>query len=42
MGRFAREKLGWRHAPERDDTPQDVKDHINAIYEKVGLGQRKL
>jgi uncharacterized protein GlcG (DUF336 family) len=42
MGKYAREKLGWRHVPERDDTPQEVKDHINAIYEKVGLGQRKL
>jgi len=42
MGRHAREKLGWRHVPERDDTPQEVKDHISAIYEKVGLGARKL
>ncbi|WP_372623750.1 GlcG/HbpS family heme-binding protein [Falsiroseomonas sp.] len=42
MGRHAREKLGWRHLPEKDDTPQEVKDHINAIYEKVGLGARKL
>jgi len=42
MGRHAREKLGWRHMPENDDTPQEVKDHINAIYDKVGLGARKL
>jgi glc operon protein GlcG len=42
MGRAARERLGWRHAPERDGTPQAVKDHINAIYDKVGLGERKL
>lgn len=42
MGRAARERVGWRHAPEDDDTPQEVKDHINAIYEKVGLGGRKL
>lgn len=42
MGRHAREKLGWRHTPERDDTPQEVKDHINAIYERVGLGGSKL
>ena len=42
MGRDAREKLGWRHMPETDDTPQEVKDHINTIYEKVGLGARKL
>ena len=42
MGQYAREKLGWRHTPAEDDTPQAVKDHINTIYEKVGLGQRKL
>ena len=42
MGRHAREAAGWRHVPERDDTPPDVKEHINAIYEKVGLGGRKL
>jgi glc operon protein GlcG len=42
MGRHAREAAGWRHVPERDDTPEDVKAHINAIYEKVGLGERKL
>lgn len=42
MGRAARERCGWRHTPEDDDTPQEVKDHINAIYEKVGLGGRKL
>jgi hypothetical protein len=42
MGRYAREKLDWRHTPAEDDTPQAVKGHINTIYEKVGLGQRKL
>ena len=42
MGQYARQKTGWRHTPERDDTPQEVKDHINTIYDKVGLGQRKL
>ena len=42
MGRHARETLGWQHMKENDDTPQDVKDHINEIYSKVGLGARKL
>lgn len=42
MGRYAREKVGWAHMKEHDDTPQDVKDHINEIYSKVGLGARKL
>ena len=30
--------LGVAH----DDTPQEVKDHINGIYDRVGLGGRKL
>jgi len=42
MGNYAREKLGWLHKPAQDDTPQEVKDHINSIYDKVGLGKRKL
>src|SRR5215213_3535303 len=37
IGRAARETLGWSHTPAKDDTPQAVKDHINTIYEKVGL-----
>ena len=42
MGCHARETLGWAHVKEHDDTPQDVKDHINSIYSKVGLGGREL
>jgi len=42
MGLHAREKLGWRHTPEKDTTPQSVRDHINGLYDKVGLGERKL
>ena len=42
MGRYAREKVGWAHRPEHDDTPPDVKEHINEIYARVGLDQRKL
>jgi glc operon protein GlcG len=42
MGRYAREKVGWAHRPEHDDTPPDVKGHINEIYARVGLDQRKL
>ena len=42
MGLYAREKLGWRHTPAKDPTSQAVKDHINSIYEKVGLGGKKL
>ena len=42
MARYAREKVGWAHRKANDDTPQDLKDHINAIYDKVGLSDRKL
>jgi hypothetical protein len=35
-------KLGWAHLPEHDDTPADVKAHINRIYANVGLDDRKL
>ena len=42
MGQYARAKIGWAHAKANDDTPQDVKDEINAIYSKVGLGEKKL
>jgi uncharacterized protein GlcG (DUF336 family) len=42
IGRYARQKVGWRHAPERDDMPADVKRHVNEIYARVGLSDRKL
>jgi uncharacterized protein GlcG (DUF336 family) len=42
IGRYARQTVGWRHAPERDDMPADVKRHVNEIYAQVGLGDRKL
>src|SRR5471032_1262375 len=42
MGQYAREKVGWAHQPEHDDTPPEVKEHINQIYGKVGLDKRKL
>jgi glc operon protein GlcG len=42
IGRYARQKVGWQHVPERDDTPADVKRHINEIYAQVGLKERKL
>lgn len=42
MGRYAREKVGWAHLKEHDDTPPDVKAHINELYEQHGLGDRKL
>jgi uncharacterized protein GlcG (DUF336 family) len=42
MGRYARELVGWPHLKEHDDTPEDVKAHINEIYRNVGLGDRGL
>lgn len=39
---YAREKVGWAHRPEKDTTPAEVKKHINELYEKAGLGHRKL
>src|SRR5579885_2845558 len=36
MGRYAREKVGWAPTKAHDDTPPDVKEHINQIYAKVG------
>jgi glc operon protein GlcG len=42
IGRYAREKIGWASAPANDTTPASVKDHVNAIYAKVGLGSRSI
>lgn len=42
IGRNAREKVGWAHLKEHDDTPEDVKQHINDIYGRIGLGDRSL
>jgi uncharacterized protein GlcG (DUF336 family) len=42
MGRYAREKVGWAHMKEHDDTPEDVKAHVNEIYARVGLADRTL
>jgi glc operon protein GlcG len=42
IGRCARAKAGWAHMPANDTTPESVKQHVNAIYAKVGLGDRSL
>ena len=41
MGRHARAVVGWAHQKEHDDTPEDVKEHINRIYRSVGLSDRE-
>ena len=42
MAIYARQKVGWAHQSETDTTPDSVKQHINEIYAKTGLGERKL
>lgn len=42
IGRYARQKVGWAHLKEHDDTPQDIKDHVNEIYAKIGFSDRML
>ena len=42
MADYARQKVGWAITPKDDDTPDDVKEHINEIYRNVGLGERNL
>jgi glc operon protein GlcG len=42
MGNYARAKVGWAHIAQTDSVPADVKAHINTIYAKVGLEERKL
>lgn len=42
IARHARAKVGWSHMAENDNTPDDVKRHINEIYAKVGVNDRPL
>jgi uncharacterized protein GlcG (DUF336 family) len=39
---YAREKVGWAHKPADDTTKPEVKQHINELYKKAGIGDRKL
>jgi hypothetical protein len=38
--RICWKKAGWLKAPEHDDTPESVKEHINEIYSKLGLDRK--
>ncbi len=42
IAEYARKKVGWEKAASDDDVVDGVKKHINDIYSKVGLGDRKL
>ena len=42
IGEYARNKAGWAHQPADDNTPPDVKKHINELYAKAGIKDREL
>ncbi len=42
IAEYARGIVGWQKKPEPDDTPESVKQHINELYEKAGLGHRSI
>ena len=42
IGVYARGQVGWAHQPAVDDTKPSVKAHINELYAKAGITDRKL
>jgi uncharacterized protein GlcG (DUF336 family) len=42
MAVYARAKVGWAHVPAHDTTDPEVRAHINALYAKAGIADRKL
>jgi glc operon protein GlcG len=42
MAVHARAKVGWAHASEHDTTDPEVKAHIDALYAKAGIADRKI
>ena len=42
MAQYARAKVGWAQVPETDEPKPSVKDHINELYAKAGITDRKL
>jgi uncharacterized protein GlcG (DUF336 family) len=42
MAVYARAKVGWAHVSEHDTTDLEVKAHINALYAKAGIADRKI
>jgi len=42
MAVYARAKVGWAHVSEHDPTDPEVKAHINALYTKAGIADRKI
>ena len=41
-GALRARQVGWAHKPEHDNTDPAVKAHINALYAKAGITDRKL
>jgi uncharacterized protein GlcG (DUF336 family) len=42
MAVYARAKVGWAHVSEHDTTDPEVRAHINALYAKAGIADRKI
>ena len=42
IAEFARARVGWAKTPAQDDTSDGVKQHINEIYARIGIGEHKL
>jgi hypothetical protein len=42
IAQYARAKVGWAQRAESDETKPSVKEHINELYAKAGIIDRKL
>jgi len=42
IAQYARAKVGWAQVPENDEPKASVKQHINELYAKAGITNRKL
>ena len=42
IAQYARVKVGWAQSPESDEPKAGVKEHINELYAKAGITDRKL
>ena len=42
IAQYARAKVGWAQAPASDEPKPSVKEHINELYAKAGITDRKL
>src|ERR1700687_2426817 len=42
IAQYARAKVGWAQAAESDEPKASVKEHINELYAKAGITDRKL